>query len=130
MVRNVLWWALVGILVGGAVDARADEAACREWQEEHCAWKAETLRRSLVEAPRPEVEAALFELLQREAFLTACDMPVDHARSTLVGWRLVGRPADEYGDAVLESILVRSGLDLDLRASFEPQPSNLRSAAR
>jgi hypothetical protein len=66
-------------------------------------------------APQPELDVALFELLQREAWLTACDLSVEGARAELVGWRLVGRSPDHYATAVLESVLAQGGFDLDLR---------------
>jgi len=66
-------------------------------------------------APQSELDGALFELLQREAWLTACDLSVEGARAELVGWRLVGRSPDYYAAAVLESILAQGGFELDLR---------------
>ncbi len=50
----------------------------------------------------------------------------------MVGWRLVGRTPDDYGGAVLESVLERAGLDMDLRGEVgeelgppsEPSPAS------
>ena len=86
------------------------------------------LRRYLRGAPEREVDAAVFELLQREAYLTSCEVSVEGGRDKLVGWRLVGRTPDEYGSAVAESVLERAGFDLSLRSLFEPAPSALAAA--
>jgi hypothetical protein len=83
-------------------------------------------------APRSELDAALFELLQREAWLTACELSVEGARAELVGWRLVGRSPDHYAGAVLESVLDQGGFDLDLRrwVAGASVPRDARHAAR
>lgn len=101
------------LLSGGAAQAGSD--SCREWRSEHCTWKAESMRRYLTGAPQRELDAAIFEMLQREAYLTSCDISVQGSRGVLVGWRLVGRSPDEYGSAVLESVLERAGFDVGLR---------------
>lgn len=117
--------------VGGAVlaislvlgaSAQANNDSCREWRAEHRAWKTEGLRRYLRGAPQRELDAALFEVLQREAYLTSCDISVEGGRDELVGWRLVGRMPEDYGGAVVESVLERAGFELDLRRLFEPGP--------
>ena len=109
----------------GAAPALAEGDSCREWEEEHCRWKAETVRRYLTGASPRELDEALFELLQREAYLTACEVPVERGRSTLVGWRLVGRAPDEYGSAVLESLLEKSRLEVGLGTLFDDAPPAL-----
>jgi len=101
------------LLAGGAAQAGSD--SCREWRLEHCTWKAESMRRYLTGAPQRELDAAIFEMLQREAYLTSCDISVEGSRGVLVGWRLVGRSPDEYGSAVVESVLERAGFDVGLR---------------
>jgi hypothetical protein len=73
------------------------------------------MRRYLLGAPQRELDAAIFEMLQREAYLTSCDISVQGSRGVLVGWRLVGRSPDEYGSAVLEAVLERAGFDVGLR---------------
>ncbi len=57
------------LLAGGAAQGGSD--SCREWRREHCAWKAESMRRYLLGAPQRELDAAIFEMLQREAYLTS-----------------------------------------------------------
>jgi hypothetical protein len=59
-------------------------------------------------------------VLQREAYLTSCDISVDGGRDELVGWRLVDRLPEEYGSAVVESVLERAGFQIELRTLFEP----------
>ena len=98
--------------------AGAASPTCRDWQAEHRTWKARTVQLYLDGSPQRELDAALFELVQREAWLTACDLSIEGARAELVGWRLVDRAPDEYGAAVLESVLVRAGMDLALRSLF------------
>jgi len=117
-------WFFAGVLALGAAvfpvaAARADSESCHEWRQEHRSWKTQVLRRFLNGAPQPEVDAAVFELLQREAWLTSCDVSVRGGREALVGWRLVERLPDEYGSAVVESVLERAGFGLDMREIFE-----------
>jgi hypothetical protein len=114
--------AALAVWVLGAGGAGAAES-CREWREEHRRWKSEALRLYLSGAPQRELDTALFELLQREAYLTSCEVSVEGARADLVGWRLVGRVPDEYAGAVIESVLERGGFDLDLRRRFANAPS-------
>jgi hypothetical protein len=114
------------LLVASSAAAAGD--SCREWRLEHRGWKTEVLRRYLRGAPERDVDAAVFELLQREAYLTSCEVSVEGGRDELVGWRLVGRTPDEYGSAVAESVLGRAGFDLSLRSLFEPAPSALAAA--
>jgi hypothetical protein len=106
----------VALLGGGA--ARADDESCRVWLREHCDWKAKAISLYLTGAPQRDLDAALFEMLQREAYLTSCEVPAQVSRAPMVGWRLVGRTPDDYGGAVLESVLERAGLDMDLRDQF------------
>ena len=117
-----------GVVLAAAVlfagVAQADSESCREWRSEHRRWKTQVLRQYLHGAPQRDVDAAVFELLQREAWLTSCDVSVRGGRDELVGWRLVGRLPDEYGSAVVESVLERAGFGLDMREVFErPGPA-------
>jgi hypothetical protein len=74
------------------------------------------MQRYLRGAPQRELDEAVFEILQREAYLTSCDTSARSARGAMVGWRLVGRRPDEFASAVLESVLERSGFDVSLRS--------------
>jgi hypothetical protein len=112
-----------GLLLSGV--AGADPESCREWRAEHVRWKTEALRRYLRAAPQPELDAAVFEVLQRETWLTSCEVSVRSARDDLVGWRLVGRLPEDYGAAVAESVLERAGFDLGLRGVFAEEPARL-----
>jgi hypothetical protein len=114
-------------LVCGAPQARAVTETCREWLREHDEWKARALGRVLAGAPARAVDEAVFELVQREAYLTSCPARVDAQRPRMIGWRLVGRSPDAYADAVVESVLEEAGFTLDLRSRFAPL---LRSARR
>lgn len=110
-----------GLLAGTLGTAWADDS-CREWRLEHRAWKTRALRAYLRGAPPRAVDAAVFEVLQREAYLTSCDVSVQGGRAELVGWRLVGRTPDEYGSAVAESVLELAGFDVGLRELLAPPP--------
>ena len=117
-----------GAVILAAFGAQAGGDSCREWHKEHCEWKARAMQRYLRGAPQRELDAAVFEILQREAYLTSCDVSARVSRSEMVGWRLVARTPDEYGSAVLESVLERSGFDVDLRSRLssaigDPQPT-------
>jgi hypothetical protein len=101
--------AIAGAL--GPHAARASDEPCREWRAEHGRITAELLRAWLTGAPQRELDAAVFELLQREAWLASCDLEDAALRGELVGWRLVGRSPDRYGAAVVESVLERAGFD-------------------
>jgi hypothetical protein len=114
--------------------ARALEESCREWRAEHRRFTAEVLRAWLRGTPQHELDEAVFELLQREAWLSSCDLPLESARSELVGWRVVGRAPDDYAGAVVESVLERADFDPALghlfrRAQPEPLPAQGREAA-
>ena len=98
--------------------AQADSASCREWRHEHREWKTDVLRRYLQGAPQSAIDDAVFELLQREAWLTSCDVSVRVGRDELVGWRLANKVPDEYGNAVVESILDRAGFAIGLHELF------------
>jgi hypothetical protein len=126
MGRGVGGAVLMASLIVGA-SARADGDSCREWRGEHHSWKTEGLRRYLRGAPQRELDEAMFELLQREAYLTSCDVSVRGGRDELVGWRLVERLPEEYGSAVVESVLERAGFELELRQLFELRPARLAS---
>jgi len=104
------------LITGGSAGAASD--SCREWRYEHSDWQAEVMHRYLTGAPQREIDGALFEMLQREAYLTSCDVSAQGSRGVLVGWRLVGRNPDEYGSAVLESVLERAGFDVGLRSEL------------
>ena len=105
-----------GLLLAGS--AAADNESCREWRQDHLAWKTEVLRRYLKGASQRDVDAAVFEVLQREAYLTSCEISVRSGRDELVGWRLVDRNPEEYGSVVVESVLDRAGFDLGLESIF------------
>ena len=115
--------ALAAATTGSPGAARAGNDSCKEWRQEHCRWKIEAMRRYLRGAPQRELDEAIFELLQRETYLTSCDLPVQAARADLVGWRLATRLPDEYGQAVVESVLESGGFEAELRVRFaEPPP--------
>ena len=116
------------LLVAGSAAAAGD--SCREWRLEHRGWKTEALRRYLRGAPEREVDAAVFELLQREAYLTSCEVSVRNGRDELVGWRLVGRTPEDYGSAVVESLLERAGFDLELSGLFGASVSGAAGSGR
>ena len=122
---------VAGLWIAG--DAGADTESCREWRGEHRGGEIEVVRRYLRGAPQPAVDAAVFELLQREAWLTSCDVPVRVGREELVGWRLPGRVPDEYAAAVVSSVLERAGYDVSLRETFaqsEPSPARMAASDR
>ena len=121
--------ALVSGLVGSGM-ASANVDTCREWRAEHRRWKTEALTRVLLGAPQRDLDGAIFELLQREAYLTSCEISLEGGRDELVGWRLMGRPAEEYGRAVAESLLERAGFDLDLEPLFFPEPAKPETRPR
>jgi hypothetical protein len=116
---------MVSLVVG--MSARAGDESCREWRDEHRVWKTEGLRRYLGGAPQRELDEAMFEVLQREAYLTSCDVSVEGGRDELVGWRLVERLPEEYGSGIVESVLERAGFELELRQLFEPRPPRMIS---
>ncbi len=107
--------ALVVLLAGSA---QAGSETCRDWMREHADWKGKVLGRSLADAPQRPIDEAVFELMQREAYLTSCPTRVRKLRPHMIGWRLVDRDVDGYAAAVIESILEEGGLDLDLRTRF------------
>ena len=119
--RAAAAWVLVGAGLIVAAPATAD--SCREWRAEHHHWKTEVVRRYLDGSPNKAIDTAVFELLQREAYLTSCNLPLARARGTFVGWRLVNLGPDEYPRAVVESLLEESGLGLDVRSWFGPMLS-------
>jgi sugar/nucleoside kinase (ribokinase family) len=126
-VRSLTGAAIALVLAASLLGADAAFAAndsCREWLKEHCRWKAETMRLYLRGEPQREIDAAIFEMLQREAYLTSCEVTVQGSRDAMVGWRLVGRMPDDYAGAVLEAVLERAGFDMDLSSvtpeAFEP----------
>ncbi len=130
--RNLRWsWGGVAVAAALAFSgvASADSAACREWRAEHVQWKTEVMRRFLGGAPQRALDEALFEMLQREAYLTACDIPVEVARCEMVGWRLDDRAADDYASAVLESVLDQAGFEVEVRELFEHELFDARTAA-
>ena len=122
--------ALLALLFLAALPghAAAEVDSCREWRGEHFEWRAEVVRRYLGGAPQRELDHAVFELLQREAYLTSCEQSVSVARDEMVGWRLVGRVPDEYASAVVESLLERAGFDVGLRFLLVGGPHHLASA--
>ena len=83
--------------------------ACRDWRVEHTEWKIEALQAFLRSRPRAAQDETIFEVLQREAYLTSCDPDLRATRSEMIGWRLVGRSLDEYPVVLTESVLGASG---------------------
>ena len=115
--QRISWCAGVVVLLLASEGMAND--SCHEWKREHSSWMTEVVRLYLGGAPQAELDSAMFELLQREAYLTSCDVSVQKARGEMVSWRLLGRTPDEYGSAVLETVLDCSGFELDLRQRFE-----------
>ena len=115
--RGVGGAALIAVALLAATTSGASDS-CREWKLEHRDWKTLAVSRYLRGAPQRELDEAVFEMLQREAYLTSCEVSVEGGRSELVGWRLVGRLPEDYGSAVVESVLERAGFDLALREMF------------
>ena len=103
--------AVAGILSGASA---AKAGTCDDWREEHAQWKAKVLVLRLRGAPQRELDQSMFELLQREAYLTSCDLPSRFARTELVGWRLVGRDRIDLSEAVIDCVLEQAGFGLDL----------------
>jgi hypothetical protein len=126
--------AAATVLVAQVAAAAAHADVCDDWLRQHVQYEAEIVRGYLTGASQESLDNAVFELLQREAYLTSCDLSVDFARRELVGYRLAGRTPDEYGAAVVESVLEKGGLDLGLRsllpAHAEPAASVARRSAR
>ncbi len=109
-------WAALGlaVLLLASEGALAQDT-CRQWREEHHDLSVTVVRLYLTGGGRHALDEALFELLQREAYLTSCATSLVRARDRLVGWRLVGRSADEYAAAVVDTVLVRAGFPGHLR---------------
>ena len=115
--RKTLGISIV-LMMALAGSAQAGSETCRDWMREHASWKGKVLGRYLADAPQRSIDEAVFELMQREAYLTSCPTRVRALRPHMVGWRLVDRDVDGYAAAVIESILEEGGLDLDLRSRF------------
>ena len=115
--RAAAVWVFVGAGLTVAVPASAD-SSCREWRVEHRQWKSEAVRRYLDGSPGKALDTAIFELLQREAYLTSCDTSLARARGSFVGWRLVGHTPDEYAAEVVDTLLLRAGFPVRLRDLF------------
>ena len=115
--KRIAVTSLMAVLCS-ATSAGAVSDTCREWQDEHAEWKARVLHLALVDAPRRALDEALFELVQREAYLTSCPARVDAQRPEMIGWRLVDRSPEEFPSAIVESVLEQGGFDLDLRGRF------------
>jgi hypothetical protein len=126
-IREVgLAMALVGALA--STSARAAGDPCREWQDEHATWRSEVVRLYLRGASQRALDEAVFELVQREAYLTSCPASVPVARPVMVGWRLVDRSPDDYASAVVESVLEQAGFDLSLRSLVGGESREVRRA--
>lgn len=104
-------------MLASASPASAD--SCREWSQEHWALKADVVRLYLGGASQEVLDAAVFELLQREAYMTSCDERAQVERVHQVGWRMLDRSPDEYAAAVIEGVLADGGLDLSLSGIFD-----------
>ena len=120
------------LLLLTTTSATAGNDPCSEWQDEQTVWKARVLQLYLGGASQRALDEALFELVQREAYLTSCPGPVEAQRAKRIGWRLVGRSPDEYGSAVAESVLEQAGFSVDLRGLFDSGawPDRTRMAER
>ena len=125
--RGVGGAALIAVALLAATTSAASDS-CREWKLEHRDWKTLAVSRYLRGAPQRELDQAVFEMLQREAYLTSCEVSVEGGRSELVGWRLVGRLPEDYGSAVVESVLERAGFDLALHEMFATSAAPMASA--
>jgi hypothetical protein len=130
--RGLAALGLVATLFGsdGAL-ARGD--SCHQWADEHRDWTVRVVRLYLTGGGRHELDTALFELLQREAYLTSCDTSLARARGTFVGWRLTDRTPDEYAAyaaEVVETLLVRAGFPTRLRELFGADVSSGALALR
>ena len=103
-----------------AASASSASETCREWWRDHENWKARVVALYLGDATQLELDAAMFEVVQLEAYLTACEGPVPGQRARLVSHRTLHRPVDEYAATVPESLLEQSGFDLSLDEFFMP----------
>ena len=119
------WWRLlilaavcVGLVAASSTRARAD-SSCREWTQEHWEIKSDVVRLYLAGASQERLDDSVFELLQREAYMTSCDPGKVVARVHQVGWRMLDRNPDEYGAIVIEGLLADAGMDLTLAGLFE-----------
>ena len=91
-------------------------------------WRSEVVRLYLNGASQRALDEAVFELVQREAYLTSCPASVPAARPVMVGWRLVDRSPDDYASAVVESLLEQAGFDLSLRSLVGRESQEVRRA--
>ncbi|MDJ0787853.1 MAG: hypothetical protein QNK05_13670 [Myxococcota bacterium] len=107
--------ALSLCLAASSTAASAASEACREWWNEHQSWKAEVVHRHLAGHSQRALDEAVFELLQREAWLTSCERSARLGRDRLVGFRLVGQLPENYSGVVVETILEQAGFDLELQ---------------
>ena len=112
-IAAVVW----GCLVASAIEA---SDTCREWWREHENWKARVVALYLSDASQRELDTAMFEVVQFEAYLTACEGPVPGQRARLVSHRTIARPVDEYAATVPEALLEQAGFDLSLDGLFLP----------
>ena len=115
--RSAVLALSAGLLVGSATSSAAADP-CREWFDEHLEWKARVVHLYLNDATQRELDSSVFELVQREAYLTSCPGSVAAQRDQMVGWRFVERDGDEYPVAVVESLLELGGFDKNLRHLF------------
>jgi len=127
---TVLAAAALASLLLATAPAFAGTDSCRIWRSEHAQWKARVLGLTLRGASQARIDAALFEVLQREAYLTSCGVSARQSRAQLVGWRLVGRARAEYAAAVVESVLEVAGFDMDLSRRLGISSSPVRRVAR
>jgi hypothetical protein len=111
---------LVLVALGWVGQPSLASETCREWWREHQNWKAKALAFYLSDASQRELDAAMFEVVQLEAYLTVCEGAPPGKRARLVSQRTVGRPVDEYAATVAESLLEQAGLDLSLESVLMP----------
>lgn len=128
--RRLAALAAAGLATGVAAAASAASDPCRDWEDEHTDYKARVVHGYLTSAPQGQLDADVFELIQREAYLTSCPDSVAAERSHRVGWRLVGLGTDGYAGAVVDSVLEQGGFALDLRPLFGEPPREPRRAGR
>lgn len=120
---SVSKWAtrllLTGVSIAGIAAAGAAQAdSCREWTQEHWAIKSDIVRLYLKGAGQETLDGAVFELLQREAYMTSCDPSSVIQPTHQVGWRLLDRDPDEYAGAVMEALLADAGIAPKLAGLF------------
>lgn len=110
---------LVLLIAGLPTPAAAEDDICKTWVREHCMAKAEYIRLYLDPSVSAEkLDRRLYDMLQLESYLLSCNLPEQRRRRSLVGWRLIDKSADSFGQAVLASAYAEAGLELHPRSVF------------